>query len=183
MAAKAGYAAVVSHRSGETEDATIADIAVGTAATQIKTGSLCRSDRMAKYNQLLRIEELLGPGGGVCGSQCLSGQDRESDIMLMRRVAVRWSSSWRCCSCACGCRRTASAGVAQLRGQVGAQREENRQLTDRNHRLEAEVADLRQGFSALEERARSDLGLIGPNESFYIYSGRTDAPPDPASRN
>lgn len=60
MATEAGYEAVVSHRSGETEDATIADIAVGTAATQIKTGSLCRSDRMAKYNQLLRIERLLG---------------------------------------------------------------------------------------------------------------------------
>ncbi len=60
MAVQAGYSAVVSHRSGETEDSTIADIAVGTAATQIKTGSLCRSDRMAKYNQLLRIEELLG---------------------------------------------------------------------------------------------------------------------------
>jgi enolase len=60
MATKAGYSAVVSHRSGETEDATIADIAVGTAATQIKTGSLCRSDRLAKYNQLLRIERALG---------------------------------------------------------------------------------------------------------------------------
>ncbi len=60
MATEAGYEAVVSHRSGETEDCTIADIAVGTAATQIKTGSLCRSDRMAKYNQLLRIERLLG---------------------------------------------------------------------------------------------------------------------------
>jgi enolase len=60
MAVRAGYSAVVSHRSGETEDATIADIAVGTAATQIKTGSLCRSDRMAKYNQLLRIERALG---------------------------------------------------------------------------------------------------------------------------
>ena len=60
MAHKAGYTAVISHRSGETEDATIADIAVGTAAGQIKTGSLSRSDRMAKYNQLLRIEEELG---------------------------------------------------------------------------------------------------------------------------
>lgn len=60
MAKKAGYTAVISHRSGETEDATIADLAVGTAAGQIKTGSLCRSDRMAKYNQLLRIEEILG---------------------------------------------------------------------------------------------------------------------------
>ena len=59
MAKRAGYTAVVSHRSGETEDSTIADIAVGTNAMQIKTGSLSRSDRMAKYNQLLRIEEEL----------------------------------------------------------------------------------------------------------------------------
>ena len=60
MATDAGYSSVVSHRSGETEDHTIADIAVGTTATQIKTGSLCRSDRMSKYNQLLRIERELG---------------------------------------------------------------------------------------------------------------------------
>ena len=60
MAKRAGYTAVISHRSGETEDSTIADIAVGTNAAQIKTGSLSRSDRMAKYNQLLRIEEDLG---------------------------------------------------------------------------------------------------------------------------
>jgi enolase len=60
MAKRSGYTAVISHRSGETEDSTIADIAVGTNAGQIKTGSLSRSDRMAKYNQLLRIEEDLG---------------------------------------------------------------------------------------------------------------------------
>ncbi|MEE9443892.1 MAG: phosphopyruvate hydratase [candidate division Zixibacteria bacterium] len=60
LAKKAGFTAVVSHRSGETEDATIADVVVATDAGQIKTGSLCRSDRIAKYNQLLRIEELLG---------------------------------------------------------------------------------------------------------------------------
>ena len=60
MAKRAGYTAVISHRSGETEDNTIADIAVGTNAGQIKTGSMSRSDRMAKYNQLLRIEEMLG---------------------------------------------------------------------------------------------------------------------------
>ena len=60
MAKRAGYTAVISHRSGETEDSTIADIAVGLNAAQIKTGSLSRSDRMAKYNQLLRIEEDLG---------------------------------------------------------------------------------------------------------------------------
>ena len=67
MATQAGYAAVVSHRSGETEDATIADIAVGTAATQIKTGSLSRSDRVVKYNQLLRIEEQLGARARYAG--------------------------------------------------------------------------------------------------------------------
>ena len=59
-AKRAGYTTIVSHRSGETEDSTIADLAVGTNALQIKTGSLSRSDRMAKYNQLLRIEEDLG---------------------------------------------------------------------------------------------------------------------------
>jgi enolase len=72
MAAKAKYAAVISHRSGETEDATIADIAVGTSATQIKTGSLSRSDRIAKYNQLLRIEAELGPKASYAGSLALS---------------------------------------------------------------------------------------------------------------
>jgi enolase len=70
MAKRAGYTAVISHRSGETEDSTIADIAVGMNALQIKTGSMSRSDRMAKYNQLLRIEEDLGdiasyPGRGA----------------------------------------------------------------------------------------------------------------------
>ena len=60
MAKEAGYTAVVSHRSGETEDSTISDIAVATNAGQIKTGSLSRTDRIAKYNQLLRIEDQLG---------------------------------------------------------------------------------------------------------------------------
>jgi len=68
MAAGAGYAAVVSHRSGETEDTTIADLAVASSATQIKTGSLCRSDRVAKYNQLLRIEEALGGNARYAGA-------------------------------------------------------------------------------------------------------------------
>ena len=67
MADKAGYSAVVSHRSGETEDVTIADIAVATTATQIKTGSLSRSDRVAKYNQLMRIEEELGSNASYAG--------------------------------------------------------------------------------------------------------------------
>ena len=67
MAKRAGYTAVISHRSGETEDSTIADIAVGTNALQIKTGSMSRSDRMAKYNQLLRIEEELGIATSYAG--------------------------------------------------------------------------------------------------------------------
>ncbi|WP_058569684.1 phosphopyruvate hydratase [Xylella fastidiosa] len=67
MAHRAQYAAIVSHRSGETEDTSIADIAVATTATQIKTGSLCRSDRVAKYNQLLRIEQALGVGARYAG--------------------------------------------------------------------------------------------------------------------
>jgi enolase len=73
LAREAGYTAVISHRSGETEDTTIADIAVGSGAGQIKTGSLSRSDRVAKYNRLLRIEQELGhdaryPGLGVFGT-------------------------------------------------------------------------------------------------------------------
>ncbi|MGD8936515.1 MAG: phosphopyruvate hydratase [Thiogranum sp.] len=67
MADEAGYTAVVSHRSGETEDVVIADIAVGSSATQIKTGSLSRSDRVAKYNRLIRIEEQLGDQAGYAG--------------------------------------------------------------------------------------------------------------------
>lgn len=74
MAKDAGYTAVISHRSGETEDATIADLAVGTAAGQIKTGSLCRSDRVAKYNQLLRIEEELGDKAIYNGLKEIKGQ-------------------------------------------------------------------------------------------------------------
>ena len=72
MAVDAGYAAVISHRSGETSDSTIADIAVGTRATQIKTGSLSRSDRIAKYNQLLRIEEQLGESASYAGRDAFS---------------------------------------------------------------------------------------------------------------
>ena len=67
MAKSSNYTAIISHRSGETADSTIADIAVGTSVSQIKTGSLCRSDRVEKYNQLLRIEEALGPEAKYLG--------------------------------------------------------------------------------------------------------------------
>jgi len=74
LAKEAGYSAIISHRSGETEDTTIADLAVGTAAGQIKTGSLCRSDRVAKYNRLLRIAEELGEGAVYHGRKEIKGQ-------------------------------------------------------------------------------------------------------------
>jgi enolase len=67
MAHRSSYTAVMSHRSGETEDATIADLAVATNCGQIKTGSLARSDRLAKYNQLIRIEEELGSSAHYAG--------------------------------------------------------------------------------------------------------------------
>jgi enolase len=71
MAHRAGYTCVMSHRSGETEDATIADLAVATNCGQIKTGSLARSDRLAKYNQLIRIEEMLGETARYAGRSIL----------------------------------------------------------------------------------------------------------------
>ncbi len=71
LAQRAGYTAVMSHRSGETEDATIADLAVATNCGQIKTGSLARSDRTAKYNQLIRIEQALGTAGRYAGRTIL----------------------------------------------------------------------------------------------------------------
>ena len=70
LAHRAGYTTVMSHRSGETEDATIADLAVATNCGQIKTGSLARSDRLAKYNQLIRIEEELGDSAVYAGRGC-----------------------------------------------------------------------------------------------------------------
>jgi len=73
MAQKAGYGVIISHRSGETEDTTIADLAVATSAGQIKTGSASRTDRVAKYNQLLRIEEELGAKGKYAGKAAIKG--------------------------------------------------------------------------------------------------------------
>ena len=96
MAKRAGYTAVISHRSGETEDSTIADIAVGLNAGQIKTGSLSRSDRISKYNQLLRIEEDLGdiasyPGKSAfitCANALLSGSSYRRRSVHVRGAAL-----------------------------------------------------------------------------------------------
>ena len=83
MASDAGYATIMSHRSGETEDATIADMAVGTAAGQIKTGSASRTDRTCKYNQLLRIEEELGAGAKYAGRAAIRAM--QEVLAVMRR--------------------------------------------------------------------------------------------------
>ena len=74
MAQEAGYGVIISHRSGETEDTTIADLAVATSAGQIKTGSASRTDRVAKYNQLLRIEEELGGAATYAGKSAIRGR-------------------------------------------------------------------------------------------------------------
>ena len=78
----AGYATIISHRSGETEDSTIADLAVGTAAGQIKTGSASRTDRVCKYNQLLRIEEELGSSAIFAGRAASADRRRSGDTLL-----------------------------------------------------------------------------------------------------
>ena len=92
MARDAGYTAVMSHRSGETEDTTIADLAVATGCGQIKTGAPSRSDRVAKYNQLLRIEEALGADADVPGRQRLRalGRRQETGGRAPGRMAPPW---------------------------------------------------------------------------------------------
>jgi enolase len=87
MAQKANFGVVMSHRSGETEDSTIADLAVATNAGQIKTGSLSRSDRTAKYNQLLRIEELLGPQAKYAGASILRQKPKAEEKAKKSKAA------------------------------------------------------------------------------------------------
>ena len=112
MAHQAGYTAVMSHRSGETEDATIADLAVATNCGQIKTGSLARSDRTAKYNQLLRIEEELGTqalyagrcgaeGAGLGSQASWGGASCSCPVARAWRLPSRRSPPSICCDAAC----------------------------------------------------------------------------------
>ena len=86
LAQRAGYTAVMSHRSGETEDSTIADLAVAPICGQIKTGSLARSDRTAKYNQLLRIEEELGDTARYAGRGGAQGLSSPADPQIYPRI-------------------------------------------------------------------------------------------------
>ena len=95
MARAAGYATIISHRSGETEDSTIADLAVGTGAGQIKTGSASRSDRIAKYNQLLRIEEELGSTARYAGRSAIRQLTPAVGCALRRHAPTRPASPRR----------------------------------------------------------------------------------------
>ena len=174
MAKHAGYTAVISHRSGETEDTTIADIAVATNALQIKTGSISRSDRIAKYNQLLRIEEELGDAASYAGSRGflptkLRNVDREMRwltlIFVVLIAALQYplwlgKGSW--------------LRVWEVDREATQQKEINQKLRARNASLDAEVRDLKQGYDAIEERARSELGMIKRDEIFFPGAGRVE---------
>ena len=119
MARDAGYATIISHRSGETEDTTIADLAVGTAAGQIKTGSASRTDRVCKYNQLLRIEEELGAQAAFAGRAAIRALGRRAS---RRTIEPCTSSSCSATARAPGTRRTASpAGPTSTCPSAGAQ--------------------------------------------------------------
>jgi cell division protein FtsB len=173
MAKRAGWTSVISHRSGETEDATIADIAVGSNAGQIKTGSLSRSDRVAKYNQLLRIEEDLGdvaayPGRAafrqldLCGARSRR-RGRETDVRFVTLalavlLALVHVELW-----------FGKGGVprmVELQRKLDAQRSSNELARRRNEQLAAEVSDLKEGLEMVEEKARFELGMVKPDEIF-----------------
>ena len=94
MAHKAGYTAVSSHRSGETEDTTIADLAVALNTCQIKTGAPSRSERVAKYNQLLRIEEELGESAVYPGIQHSISEDKRIERMIYK-ATMRTTEGWK----------------------------------------------------------------------------------------
>jgi len=161
LAKRSGYTSVISHRSGETEDTTIADIAVGTNALQIKTGSLSRSDRVAKYNQLLRIEEDLGEAASY------PGRDAFLPAALMRALGIilgvlivliqyplwlgkgGWVRAW------------------DNDRQLAAQKAHNHRLQERNDALEADVRESQAGQRGRSRsRARFELGMVRQDEVF-----------------
>ena len=161
MAQKAGFTAVISHRSGETEDTTIADLAVGTSAGQIKTGSLCRSDRVAKYNQLLRIEEVLGSQANLCwpwshfravmtGRTVLVGLG----ILLVLSQYQLWFGTG------------SISELQRLTDELEKQESENQRLASRNDELVSEINALKTDPEAVEELLRSRFGYVERGRDF-----------------
>ena len=192
VAGRHGYTAMMSHRSGETEDATIADLAVATNCGQIKTGAPARSDRVAKYNQLLRIEEELGPVAAYLGRAALPPRapvaDAEAESSAARAappksrrerrdhgapapVDARPRCSWWCSSACCSrsCTRPArSSTSAPTPTRRAAARRPARRRT-RGSRGESKRL---QTDSEIERLAREKYGLVQPGEQPFVISPR-----------
>ena len=185
---------MMSHRSGETEDATIADLAVATNCGQIKTGAPARSDRVAKYNQLLRIEEELGPGrrrtsavrrSAGAGGGCAEAERAASRSWLqprqapprVRAVRPRWSSCWSgCCSRSCirPARSSTSATTPTRRGRSSSCSSRRTTSSPR----EVEAAQHRRRDRAL---AREKYGLVKPGERPFVIVPAPTVVPTPAA--
>jgi cell division protein FtsB len=175
MAADAGYTAVISHRSGETEDTTIADLAVATGAGQIKTGSLCRSDRVAKYNRLLRIEAELGSAAPYRGRAEFSARQlalaacHSAPALCGLQYRLWWGEGGR-------------LELHRLQQQAEDYRRENALLRERNAELARQVMDLKSGQTVLEQRAREELGLTREDEVYYQFVDPEEYPRPPVRR-
>ena len=185
MAREAGYTAVMSHRSGETEDTTIADLAVATGCGQIKTGAPSRSDRVAKYNQLLRIEEALGADAEYPGRSVFRALKRSSfkgrglrlsneGPGMERRTRIRWDRLGRWALIAVlgfvlylyvG---PAATWVSTYK-EAGRKRADVAALKAENQRLRERRRDLRDP-AALEREARR-LGMVKAGEKSYVVEG------------
>jgi cell division protein FtsB len=177
MAKRAGWTSVISHRSGETEDATIADIAVGSNAGQIKTGSLSRSDRMAKYNQLLRSRKTWATSPLIRGAPRSASSTCEAlppGAAAERLTCASSPSPSRCCSALVHVELWFGKGgvprMVELQGKLEAQQATNEAARRRNALLAAEVNDLKEGLEMVEEKARLELGMIKPDEIFVQLS-------------
>ncbi len=165
MAKKAGYTAVISHRSGETEDTTIADIAVATNTGQIKTGSLCRTDRTAKYNQLLRLEEMLGASALYGDGRAKTGVEvmKTGKILLFICLGLAgavgfyhlfWPDVGK---------------YAQMRRQQRFLHERIAEEENKNRHLKKEQEGLGRDPVQIEKVAREKLGLSRPGELVYKF--------------
>ena len=158
LAGRAAYTCVMSHRSGETEDATIADLAVATNCGQIKTGAPARSDRVAKYNQLLRIEEELGDAAEYLGHRALAGQGARMTRGAPRPAGARRARrSSRSCSSSCSRRARTSRSGARCRPRSTT----SPCCASRTTSSQAQATQL-QTPAAIERMAREQFNMVRP---------------------